>query len=267
MLNPDNLTALLQATKRLGKSVLCYDEVGSTNTLAHRLAKEGAPEGLLITAEHQTNGKGRGGKAWQSSKGDNLMFSLILRPKIEVQRALLLPLLAADAVAQTATELLSKINGLRAMIKYPNDIMVDEKKISGVLLESRVGESVEFVVLGIGLNVNQTEFNAGVQETATSLRQLTARTFDRAAVLEKMIKMIDEKYDAFLRDDNDKQLIEHWKEKCTTLGREICFEWNGQAMEGKAVDIDRFGRLEIETVDERIVAAPSEILYIRPKHI
>ncbi len=262
MLNPDNLTALLQATKRLGKSVLCYDEVDSTNTLAYHLAKEGAPEGLLITAELQTNGKGRGGKIWQSSKGENLMFSLILRPKTEVQRTTLIALLAADAVAQTVTEWLSKSNGLRAMIKYPNDVLVGEKKISGVLLESRAGESVEFVVLGIGLNVNQTEFGAGVQETATSLKQLTMQRVDRAAVLEKTIETLDEKYDAFLRGD-DELLIQGWKEKCTTLGREIRFEWNGKAMEGKAVDIDRFGRLEIETIDERIVAAPSEILYIR----
>lgn len=170
---PDRLSVLeIEAglrTERFGRPVEAHEVIGSTNERAKELARQGAPEGLLVTAEQQTAGKGRLGRPWQTPAGRALALSLLLRPLIPPTLAPRLTLVAAVAVA----EAVRAETGLPVGIKWPNDLQIAGRKLCGILTEMEAEiEQVRFVVLGIGLNVNQTlaEFPPELRETATSLR-------------------------------------------------------------------------------------------------
>lgn len=191
-------------------------EVTSTQDELARLAAAGAPEGTVVTATHQTGGRGRRGRTWWDAPGDSLLVSVLLRPAIPAAAAPALSPVAAVAVA----EAVAAVAGVKAGIRWPNDVLVGERKLAGILAEAAVDGAgrVEHVRLGIGLNVNQTAFPAPVRDVATSLRLVTGSAHDGARVLTALLAALDRHYGAFLAD-GFAAVRPDWRRRSVTLGR------------------------------------------------
>ncbi len=232
-----------------------YDEIDSTNTEAFRQVH--LPDGAVLTAEFQTQGRGRIGKTWHAAKGKNLLCSIVLHPKCETARLGLLSLIAAEAVAQTVEQLTQQ----PTEIKYPNDVLVASKKIAGILVEARSSSTeTHTAVIGIGLNVNQTVFDKGLH--ATSLKLLTQQEFDRTDTLITLLKILDTKYQAFLQGQTA-ELLNAWKARCTMLGKVVVFRHKGMLCTGRAIDVDEVGYLWIESEGKSLRYAQTEVSDVR----
>lgn len=197
--NADNVAATL-ATRWLGRAYEWHPLCASTSDLAAERARAGAPAGLVICADAQTGGRGRLGRRWHSPAGENLYFSLLLRPTRPASEIPPLTLLAGAAVARAVAPL-----GVSPRLKWPNDVqLVDgeghRRKLAGVLTEmASAGDRVEHVVVGVGLNVNATAFPAELADRATSLRSALGRPIDRAGVLAAVLNAFEPLYDEFER--------------------------------------------------------------------
>lgn len=192
-------------------------------------------EGFLVLAEQQTSGRGRFQRAWLSPPGSSILLSVLVRPP--TPHAALLPALlglaAAEAIEQTT--------GLRARLKWPNDLLVDGRKTGGVLVESRLRGERSTVVGGIGINVNfDPQHVPGLPETATSLSQAVGHTIDRRALLGALLERMDARYDRLLAGDD---LIAPWRERLETLGKTVEVRTGDRVVRGQALDVDRVGRL------------------------
>ncbi len=193
MLTHDDLLPLLRAT-RLGRAFRSLASTTSTNTEAARWAAAGAPEGSVVLADYQTAGRGRLGRVWEAAAGQNLLFSLVLHPPLARDRLGLITLTAALAIADVLAEM---VQPLRVGIKWPNDILVEERKCCGMLLESAMtvpSTNRPVVILGIGLNVNQPGFPPELSETATSLLLETGRPVSRLALLAALLNRLETVY-------------------------------------------------------------------------
>ncbi|CAM4217498.1 biotin--[acetyl-CoA-carboxylase] ligase [Paenibacillus tarimensis] len=184
--SPDQitLTSLLPrlTTERLGKSVKLYDEVDSTQNIAHKLAEEGAPEGTIVLAERQLSGRGRLGRTWLSPKGRGVWMSMILRPTIPLPYTPQLTLLTAVALCRA----LRRLTGLEIGIKWPNDLLIDGRKISGILLESSAEEErLKHVIVGVGISVNldKQHYTEDMLDRVISLKMAAGRSFDRSEII------------------------------------------------------------------------------------
>ncbi|NTW48320.1 MAG: biotin--[acetyl-CoA-carboxylase] ligase [Chlorobiales bacterium] len=255
----EDLLVRLAGNSVVGKNVHCYQSATSTNDIGHSLAKAGAADGTLITAEFQTRGKGRGGNVWQSEQSENITFSLVLRPKADAAKISLLPLMAALAVAQAIETVLQR----KSEIKWPNDVLIDRKKICGILLESAIsGSSVEYVILGIGVNVNQAAFPEEIMNQATSLRLSAGQSFSRAEVMEELSKKLDIWYLAFCKGAFD-AILDGWRSYADMLGKEISFLYNGERLNGTAQDIDEQGCLIVLAGSKPLCLSQAEISNVR----
>jgi len=186
-------------TKWAGKNIIFYEKTGSTNIDAKRLAQEGAPHGTLVVAEEQTDGRGRRGRSWQAPAGKNIYFSMILRPKFAAEHASMLTLVMAMSVARAIRER----SGLEAGIKWPNDIVVNKKKICGILTEMTLEErAIGYVIVGVGINVNQQVFPEDIRETATSLFCESGRIFSREELLQSVMEAFEADYETFLKTED-----------------------------------------------------------------
>jgi BirA family biotin operon repressor/biotin-[acetyl-CoA-carboxylase] ligase len=184
------LLADLHATldgARFGRPARGFASCPSTNAEAAGWARAGAPEGALVVTDHQTAGRGRLGRGWNDAPGQNLLFSVVLRPALPPHRLGLVTLAGGVAVAEAVAEWTAPVE---PRIKWPNDVLLDSRKCCGMLLESSLGPN-PFVVLGIGLNVNQTEFPPPLAERATSLRLETGRFIPRAALLGRILARLE----------------------------------------------------------------------------
>ncbi len=186
------------STERFGQEMRGFEEVGSTNTEAAEWASAGAGEGSVVVTEYQSEGRGRHGRTWDAQKGKNLMFSVVLRPTLDADRLGLITVAASVAVAEAIDVFVSPH---RAALKWPNDVLLEERKTCGMLLESSLSapttdEDTDVVVLGVGLNVNQTDFPAPLADTATSLRLTTGRAVPRASLFAQLLERLEERYDA-----------------------------------------------------------------------
>jgi BirA family biotin operon repressor/biotin-[acetyl-CoA-carboxylase] ligase len=153
-------------TKAFGRKVYAFETIDSTNSCARTMAAAWASEGTVVVAEHQSEGRGRMGRSWSDSAGESLTFSIVLRPKLPPEGASLLPLLAGLAVAEG----IEGATGLKAECKWPNDLLLEGKKVCGILCEGSAGEEgLEHVIVGIGLNVNQLSFSPEIEGRATSV--------------------------------------------------------------------------------------------------
>ena len=197
-----------KALNRFGKnrySIRHQETVDSTNNWAKEEAGRGAPEGTVLIADSQTAGKGRRGRSWESPAGTSVYMSLILRPQIAPERASMLTLVAGLSVVQTIREQL----GLDAMIKWPNDAVIFGKKICGILTEMNVGASgIEYVVVGIGINVNTGAFPEELADKATSLWLEYGKQIDRQALLEAVLDSFFKNYELFLEKQDLSLLLE-----------------------------------------------------------
>jgi len=230
-------------TTRIGNPLCLFQEVDSTSEEAARLAVRGASEGTVVIAHAQRRGRGRMGRQWASPPGLGVYLSVILRPPIPAQQAPVLTLLGAVATA----EAIDRATGLATGIKWPNDLIVRGRKVGGVLGEAAVeGASVQHVILGIGLNVDQTEadFEGRLQTAATSLRIESGRAIDRIAMIRSLCESLDSWYERFL-SDGIVPVLERVRERCLTLGCQIVGRSGDEELRGLAVGIDDTGALVI----------------------
>ena len=243
----------------IGKSIFCYESVGSTNDVAHRFAKDGARNGTIILAEFQTNGRGRNARKWIAQKGENITASVILRPTVPLEHLTYLPLLAALSVAQAIEEVVRE----RAEIKWPNDVLIRRKKVAGVLVEtSAQSGAVDYVVVGIGLNVNQAEFPDDLAERATSLFLETGTAYDQTTLFVSLMRCLDANY-ARLTSGNAESILNMWRTHCEMFGKQITFYQGNVKREGVAIDIDERGFLKVRIDHKEEVLSQAEIQTIR----
>jgi len=228
------------------REILLFDRVDSTNRIALEMASQGLPEGIVILAEAQEKGKGRLGREWFSPEGKNLYFSLLLRPYQPVRDFPLFSLATSVALV----EAIQRVTGLAVQIKWPNDLVLGEKKLAGILLESEVrGEQAPPLVVGIGVNVNiqLEEFPPELQKTATSLQSALGQTIDRADLLIEIFNALAEQYS--LLADQKELLIQKVRQLCQTLGKRVRIETARQEFEGWAEDLQEDGALLIRMGD------------------
>ncbi len=258
-LSTEELQLSLQELSAFVSDIKYYPSLASTNELAMQLIKSGASAGTLILADHQSNGKGRNGHNWESEVGVNLLFSLILKPQVPTHRLPVMSLLCALAVSQA----LASHTELTPEIKWPNDVLLDGRKVCGILNESTImGKEASYVILGIGCNVNQTIFPEDLAQSATSLKLATGKEFDRKALLTDILKYLWPLYKDVERGDY-KAHLGLWTGYCRMLGKEIEYIQQGQTQSGIAEDIDENGRLVVRHSDENRVLSQAEISKIK----
>jgi len=229
---------------RLGATLHYFQEIGSTNTHARELAERGADEGGIVIAESQTHGRGRLGRRWESPPFTNLYLSFILRPKLSSRHAAQITLAAAVALAETVGSFLSR----PPVIKWPNDILFDGKKLAGILTEAACDEDrVAYVILGIGLNVNYHTgaMSAELRQRATSIADLTGTNVSRESVLARLIQDMDRCYGE-LEESGFEALRPRWEAHFALGGRRVRIDLGDQTVIGFAQGIDQSGALIVE---------------------
>ena len=226
-------------TKIFGGRVAYHETLTSTMDEAFKLGMEGAPEGTVVCAEAQTKGRGRLGRQWSSPKHKGIYCSIILRPKLSPSELAKLTLLSAVVVA----EAVEKVSGVAAHIKWPNDLLVKNKKLAGILTELRAEvDQMKFVVVGIGLNVNNT--SAQLMDGATSLKQEAGRAFSRVEIIQEILRVFERRY-VRLNEKGFEDVIAAWKERSHTLGKRVKVTDPAGIIEGVAMDLDHDGGLLI----------------------
>lgn len=232
-------------TFKLGCSILSLDTVDSTNEEIKRQARKGAEHGLVCVAETQSAGKGRLGRKWSSTPGAGIFMSVLLRPDIPPLEVSGITLAAGLAVCKAV----QKTTGCDAKIKWPNDVVIGRKKICGILTEmSAESDRVEFVVVGIGVNVNTDAFPEEISHKATSLKIETGKQIDRRALLREILLQLEIYTDEFLLNTCG-SITGEYKENCVTIGREVSVARGGEQMTGMAVDITLGGSLVVKRQD------------------
>lgn len=233
---------------RVGSTLLCLDTIDSTNTECKRRAMSGAPEGLVALAEEQTGGRGRLGRTFQSPKGCGLYLSALLRPRLE-------PADVADFTAWVAVAVCDGIEaacGVRPRIKWTNDLVLEGKKLCGILtelgLESETN-SLQYMVTGIGINVNHRpeDFSEDVRPIATSLAQVLGRPVRRAPLAAEVIRALDRMYAAFPQGKGE--YLEKYRADCLTPGNPVQLITPASRQEAYAVEVDDDFRLVVELPD------------------
>lgn len=205
-------------TKSLGRNLRFIDEIDSTNNEIRRMAENGAPDGTLAIAEIQTAGKGRRGRAWTSPRGSGIWMSFLLRPDFAPEYASMLTLVAAMAVEKGIREQ----TGLDCQIKWPNDIVLNGRKICGILTEMSTEEdSIRYVVVGIGINVNTKDFPEEISKTATSLAIETGHIVRRAPLVASILKAWEGFYETYKKTLDLSLLKEEYNSHLVNIGREV----------------------------------------------
>jgi len=237
-LYPFEISPMLK-TRIIGKELIYHDTVGSTNTIAYNLAKSGAKEGTVVIAEKQTKGKGRLSRAWFSPKEKGIYLSVILRPEMTPFKAPVMTLMAAVSLAQAIRENADA----PAFIKWPNDILINDKKAAGILTEMEAeADSVKFLILGIGINVaaKLSELPKG----ATSIMREVGDFVTRPGLVKVLLERLERNY-LLIQKEGFLPIRTEWRNLSVTLGCRVKATCMHKEIEGEAVDIDSDGALKI----------------------
>ena len=237
-------------TEVLGREIISYAQTGSTNDVAMNLAIGGAQEGALVVAESQTRGRGRRSRKWLAPMGTSILASLILRPSIMAREAQSITIVSAVAVAQA----IRNITQLPALIKWPNDVIIGDRKVSGILTEMRTeGGRASFLVAGMGVTVNipRNRLPAEIMDTATSLSAELGHNVSRIALLQEILRQLERRYLKVKKGEVD-TLTDEWKRLSATIGRQARLVISRRGISGRAVDMDKTGALLIQTDAGRI---------------
>jgi BirA family biotin operon repressor/biotin-[acetyl-CoA-carboxylase] ligase len=257
MMKRERFDALLK-TKALGKSAVFLENVNSTNVTAKHLAQNGCAHGQLVVSEHQNEGRGRRGKTWSDEVGQSVCMSLVLRPVISAELAPRYPL----AVALALYEALA-IMGISAKIKWPNDLLHCGKKLSGILLEAGISEKGLFLVVGVGINVNQTSFDGDIRDTATSLRLIAGKELERESVLAAMLNCMEGIFPLCETDEGFERLLKRYTAASCTFGKKVDIIGVDGKLTGVAETLDALGRLLVRTKDGTLAAVTAGDVSIR----
>jgi BirA family transcriptional regulator, biotin operon repressor / biotin---[acetyl-CoA-carboxylase] ligase len=257
-LDGPGLSAALTRDSGLWRSVQVVPEVGSTNAALIAAAAAGEAEGAVLVAEHQVAGRGRLDRAWISPPRAGLTVSLLLRPDVPAARRGWLPLLVGVSLAEAVGE----VTGVRASLKWPNDLLaLDGRKLAGILAES----SGTAVVVGVGLNVSTT--TAELLESATSLSRVTGATVDRAPVLLAFLRAVERRYrrwTAVLGDPVSSDLAREYLAWSSTVGADVVVSLpDGSTLRGTATAVDWDGRLVVATPEGEVELAVGDVEHVR----
>jgi BirA family transcriptional regulator, biotin operon repressor / biotin---[acetyl-CoA-carboxylase] ligase len=236
-MTPDEIKAGLN-TKILGNEVIFYTETTSTNDIALDLASKGAGEGTLVVADIQTMGKGRRDRKWLAPAGTSILASLILRPSIELSQINKIVVITAISIVYAIRDM----TNLPALVKWPNDIMINNKKTAGILAEAKTEKnSISYVVVGFGINVNVPKaiFPEEIADIATSLSIESGYEISRIHLLQKILRQIESRYLKL----NDNSFFDEWRSLSATIGRQVQIEYTDSIKTGFALDIDENGAL------------------------
>lgn len=248
-------------TEIIGKQILTYTSVSSTNDTAKLLAVEGAAEGTVVVAETQTSGKGRQGKKWVSPAGQGLWMSVILRPTLKVGDMPLVALAAAVAVERA----IARASGLQAGIKWPNDVVIGGKKLAGILVEMQSAkDKVNYMILGVGTNLElkHSDLPSELVDRITSVHAAGGGLISREEYLVELIEELDKVYLQLCAGEFD-LVLKAWRQKAVTLGSKVRAEGPNQLIYGIATDIDQTGALLVTTEDGQQVKILSGEVTVR----
>ena len=263
--SPDSLQAAKidqhLTTTRFGRKIHYLQTCPTTQPIAHQLAQAGEPDGAVVICEEQTAGKGRLARAWTSTQGKGIWMSVIIRPEIPPTKAPQLTLVAAVAVARAIEE----IANVRAEIKWPNDLLINGKKCTGILTELQADiDRVHAIILGIGVNVNQqlADFPEEIKSIATSIQMVTGKPVDRAELVARILHHLEIYTDLYVKLGFEPLKI-LWESYSCTLGKRIKATMIHKSIEGVALGITNEGILQVKTDDGEIHGIYSADIEIR----
>ncbi len=244
-------------TRWLGQDLRCLDAVDSTNTVARELARQGAADGTAVTAESQSAGRGRLGRGWVSPPSLNLYLSVVLRAAIPIERLPQISLLAGVAVCEAIAE------WHPAVIKWPNDVLIDGRKVAGILAEMD-GQQAPVVVLGVGVNLNAeaADFPDDLRDKATSLRMVLGTPVDRARFTGRLLTHLERRYEE-LRDGGFAPIAAAWRRHSGLIGRAIRVQEANGPVAGEVVDLDDDGALRLRLAsgaEHRVIAGDVTVI-------
>ncbi|WP_058486500.1 biotin--[acetyl-CoA-carboxylase] ligase [Defluviitalea phaphyphila] len=247
-------------TKYLGKDIYHYYQIDSTNKEAKKMAVNGAKEGTIIISEEQTLGKGRLGRGWISPPRLGIWMSIILRPLVSPLDASKITILGGLSVCKA----IEKVTGLDVKIKWPNDIVINKKKVCGILTEmSAEMEKIDYIILGIGVNVNNENFPEDLKDKASSLKIEGNKKYNRKEIVQEIIMQFEKYYEIFIRDKNLNKFLEEYKDYCLTLNKDVKINSNKESFVGKAIDISEEGELIVQKEDGEIITVFSGEVSVR----
>lgn len=261
MAAPDLMTEAeiksLVHTDWVAKEVLYFDTIDSTNTKAQELAEKGYPSGTLVVADKQESGKGRRGRSWVSPSGTGIFMTLMIKPDINPNNASMLTLVAALAVAKAITS----VTGEEALIKWPNDIVVNSKKVCGILTEMNAQfDYINHIVVGIGINVHNESFPEEISQMASSLMiEAGGKRFHRAQIIAETMSYFEQYYDTFLQTQDLSALVREYDELLVNMNKAVRVLDPKEPFDGKAMGITPKGELIVDTWESRKLVSSGEV--------
>ena len=237
-------------TKYIGREVICHDSVDSTNLEIKRLGFMGASHGCMVVADMQTAGIGRRGRSWSTSPGEMISMSILLRPNIDTSQASMITLVMAVSVA----EALEAVCSVKTAIKWPNDILISGRKICGILTEmTLVEKKIDQIVMGVGINVNNSEFPDEIKMTATSLLNETGQSFSRDEIIASIAERFENNYDDFLTRGNLSGILEPYQSRLVNRNEKVrVLEPSGE-FQGISSGINEKGELLVTKEDGELI--------------
>lgn len=261
MTAPDLMTEAeiksLMHTEWVAKEVLYFDTIDSTNTKAQELAEKGYPSGTLVVADKQESGKGRRGRSWVSPSGTGIFMTLMIKPDINPNNASMLTLVAALAVAKAITS----VTGEEALIKWPNDIVINGKKVCGILTEMNAQfDYINHIVVGIGINVHNESFPEEISQMASSLMiEAGGKRFHRAQIIAETMSYFEQYYDTFLKTQDLSALVREYDELLVNRNKSVRVLDPKEPFDGKAMGITPKGELIVDTWESRKLVSSGEV--------
>lgn len=261
MAAPDLMTEAeiksLMHTDWVAKEVLYFDTIDSTNTKAQELAEKGYSSGTLVVADKQESGKGRRGRSWVSPSGTGIFMTLMIKPDINPNNASMLTLVAALAVAKAITS----VTGEEAMIKWPNDIVVNGKKVCGILTEMNAQfDYINHIVVGIGINVHNESFPEEISQMASSLMiEAGGKRFHRAQIIAETMSYFEQYYDTFLKTQDLSALVREYDKLLVNRNKSVRVLDPKEPFDGKAMGITPKGELIVDTWESRKLVSSGEV--------
>lgn len=261
MAAPDLMTEAeiksLMHTEWVAKEVLYFDTIDSTNTKAQELAEKGYQSGTLVVADKQESGKGRRGRSWVSPSGTGIFMTLMIKPDINPNNASMLTLVAALAVAKAITS----VTGEEALIKWPNDIVVNGKKVCGILTEMNAQfDYINHIVVGIGINVHNESFPEEISQMASSLMiEAGGKRFHRAQIIAETMSYFEQYYDTFLKTQDLSALVGEYDKLLVNRNKSVRVLDPKEPFDGKAMGITPKGELIVDTWESRKLVSSGEV--------
>lgn len=240
-------------TDFFARNICVYSQISSTNTMAKQNCD--MPDGTLFVADSQTNGRGRLGREWISPHGKDIFMSILLKPKIPIDKTAQITLAAGLGVCRA----LSEFCGIKAKIKWPNDIVTGTKKLCGIITElsfDKNGES--YVVVGIGINVNSEKFDDLIKDKATSLKNATGTHYNRYEIISKVMTEIERYYKLFI-ENGFAAFRDEYKKMCANIGKDVVIIKDKQSVQGFCDDISQNGELIVIINGEKVTVQSGEV--------